>query len=287
MRLRKLMDERTGASPARMTRAVIFALVCVWLSWAGHDLMAERSAPLWAPLLAFPVLLAGGYLLAARPGRLLPILAAVEVAELGLHQLLVDVTPAGAATHPPMLDALGQPLCGSFHAGGADAMAGVAPGSGSGLMGMLAVLGGGHPGLGMALAHGLAGLLAAFALRSGDRIAARLADIAGGAARRLGTPGGRPHGRSDPGIGSGPHPEPARPRRPVRVVIRFVAGHLAPWSTSHPAVPHASHPHRPADAPLTSRAHLRRPGLIPPLGAAVASARPTVPQSPPAGPATR
>ena len=163
-----------------MTRAVIFALVCVWLSWAGHDLMAERSAPLWAPLLAFPVLLAGGYLLAARPVRLLPVVVAVEVAELGLHQLLVDVTPAGAATHPPMLDALGQPLCGSFHAGVTDAMAGVAAGSGSGLMGMLAVLGGGRPGLGMALAHGLAGLVAAFALRSGDRIAARLADIAGG-----------------------------------------------------------------------------------------------------------
>ncbi|GLW08036.1 hypothetical protein Misp01_31660 [Microtetraspora sp. NBRC 13810] len=78
----------------RAVRAGSFALVCVGLSQAGHDLMAPRAVPAWSVVAAFCMVAATGYRLAAREWSTGWILAAMEAAQLYLHVWFAWTTPA-------------------------------------------------------------------------------------------------------------------------------------------------------------------------------------------------
>jgi hypothetical protein len=122
--------------------------VCVALSQFGHDLMAERPAPLWAGWAALVGLGAVGYFLADRRRPAWWILLAVEVAQVCLHVWFACCTPAGVAAGAVHMRMQG----GAMHATGA-----IAAGHAGGMS------------LGMFAVHALAGCLAAAWLHAGER----------------------------------------------------------------------------------------------------------------------
>jgi hypothetical protein len=134
----------------RITRAGSFALVCVGLSQAGHDLMASRAVPLWSVVVALVLMAAAGYRLADRKRSTGWILAAVQAAQLYLHVWFTWTTPAQSLPAPGGL-AHGEHLAaGVQHASTAIAHGGMS------LPGMLA-------------AHAVAGTLVALWLSAGER----------------------------------------------------------------------------------------------------------------------
>ncbi|ETK32789.1 hypothetical protein [Microbispora sp. ATCC PTA-5024] len=81
----------------RLIRAWLFAMVCVGLSQAGHDLMAPQHVPAWSSALALGAVTVAGYRLADRERSSRWILAAVETVQLYLHVWYAWTTPEGAA----------------------------------------------------------------------------------------------------------------------------------------------------------------------------------------------
>jgi hypothetical protein len=81
----------------RIMRAWLFAMVCVGLSVAGHDLMAPRPVPVWSAGLALGLVAAAGYRPADRERSMRWILVAVETVQLYLHVWFAWTTPAGSA----------------------------------------------------------------------------------------------------------------------------------------------------------------------------------------------
>ncbi len=144
----------------RLMRAGGFASACVVLSQVGHDLMAARSAPIWAGWVAVAGVGAVGYLLADRRRPLWWILFAVEVVQAFLHLWFAWSTPAapglasadvGMAMHGGMPMDAGAPMP---HGGGIS--------------------------LGMLGAHALAGLLVAVWLYAGERALWRVLGVLAG-----------------------------------------------------------------------------------------------------------
>ncbi|WP_432930648.1 hypothetical protein ACQPZZ_08985 [Microbispora sp. CA-135349] len=75
-------------------RTGVFALVCVGLSQAGHDLMAPRLVPAWSVGMALGLVTLIGYRLAGREWSARWLLAAVETVQLYLHVWFTWTTPA-------------------------------------------------------------------------------------------------------------------------------------------------------------------------------------------------
>ncbi len=75
-------------------RAGVFALVCVGLSQAGHDLMAARPVPAWSAGMALGLVTVIGYRLAGHERSARWLLAAVEAVQLYLHAWFTWTTPA-------------------------------------------------------------------------------------------------------------------------------------------------------------------------------------------------
>lgn len=146
----------------RLMRAAVFAVACVGLSLAGHDLMAARPAPVWAGWSAVAGVTAVGYHLADRHRSAWWILLAVEVVQACLHEWFAWATPAdpgSALAHPAMT------MHGGVHtAAGAGAVMPMNHGAGT-------------SGLGMAGTHALAGALVALWLYAGERAAWRLLNV--------------------------------------------------------------------------------------------------------------
>ncbi|WP_433190375.1 hypothetical protein [Actinoallomurus sp. CA-150999] len=143
----------------RLMRAGAFAVVCVVLSLAGHDLMASRPAPAWASWAALAGVTAIGYCLADRRRSPWWILLAVEVAQVCLHEWFAWATPAAPGAAPAHM---AMTMHGGMH-----------PGMNSGGS-VLTDQAAGTSGLGMAGAHALAGVLVALWLYAGERAAWRV-----------------------------------------------------------------------------------------------------------------
>ncbi|MFF2809544.1 hypothetical protein ACFVT2_20640 [Streptomyces sp. NPDC058000] len=74
------------ASPAlRILRATVFAVVCLTLSAAGHQLAVGSAPPVWADGTGFLAVLVPGYLLSAREQSLPRIGGAMLTTQGGLH----------------------------------------------------------------------------------------------------------------------------------------------------------------------------------------------------------
>lgn len=148
----------------RLMRAAVFAVVCVVLSLAGHDLMASRPAPVWAGWAALAGVTAVGYCLADRRRPAWWIMLAVEVAQLCLHEWFAWITPAGSG---PAAQDMAMTMHGGMHTVAIPGMA-MPMGHGSGVseLGMLGM-------------HALAGALAALWLHVGERAAWRVLEVLG------------------------------------------------------------------------------------------------------------
>ncbi|GII54222.1 hypothetical protein Pth03_26110 [Planotetraspora thailandica] len=133
----------------RMLRAGLFAVVCVGLSQAGHDLMAPRPVPAWSVAVALGLVTLIGYRLADRERSIGWILPGVEIAQLYLHMWFAWTTPSGASGDVVHL------------ADGHNMMAGHA--------GSMAVIHGGMSTPAMFAAHALAGAFVAAWLSVGER----------------------------------------------------------------------------------------------------------------------
>ncbi|GAA4585700.1 hypothetical protein GCM10023194_29140 [Planotetraspora phitsanulokensis] len=133
----------------RLMRAGLFAVVCVGLSQAGHDLMAPRPVPAWSVGVALGLVVTIGYRLAGRERSLGWILGGVETIQLYLHMWFSWTTPSG--TSPDVVRLGDAPLMMPGH------------------MESMAVTHGGMSTPMMFAAHALAGAFVAVWLAVGER----------------------------------------------------------------------------------------------------------------------
>ncbi|MEV4393127.1 hypothetical protein [Nonomuraea sp. NPDC049607] len=85
----------------RLSRAVVFATVCGFVSAAGHLLAGGGAVPLWGCALGVLAALAAAVLIDGRERGPAAVLAATTVTQLVLHQLFEHLAPAAgpAAGH--------------------------------------------------------------------------------------------------------------------------------------------------------------------------------------------
>lgn len=155
-----------ASGPAfRLTRAAVFAAVCVVVTALGHALMSAHPLPGWAPAAAFCGTLPGGWWLAGRERGGTVLTAATVAAQLALHSLFSYAQHGGPGGRAPAVPH-GHVGARTAHGGmpdplAADAAAGAVPAAGHGSPGML-------------LAHVLAGLACGLWLWRGEVAAFRL-----------------------------------------------------------------------------------------------------------------
>ncbi|MFJ9031858.1 hypothetical protein ACIRQP_25710 [Streptomyces sp. NPDC102274] len=155
-----------GAGPAfRLTRAAIFAVVCVAVSGLGHALRSE--APLPRPALALALLVAGGagWWLAGRERGVLAITGASAAGQVALHALFSWThrlpPPAGTA---PAIGAPGEGRSGMTMAHAHSGMSEASPD----VLALVLSYDGHSLTSGMAAAHFVAGLLCGWWLWRGE-----------------------------------------------------------------------------------------------------------------------
>jgi hypothetical protein len=182
----------------RLLRAGVFALVCVVLSLAGHDLMAAAPTPLWSGGVALAMAVGVGYCLADRRRPLWWLLLAMAAGQCALHVWFSCTTPALSAGRRTVM---------------------AMPGMGHGVE--LAVSHGAMS-AGMLAAHALVSLVVACWLWAGERAAWRLLALLLGGLRILSVLFGGVEPPYDPVPAGG---ERGRPRT---VVLRHVVVRRGP-----------------------------------------------------------
>lgn len=143
--------ETTVGRDLRGARAAMFAAMCVGLSAAGHVWMSGAVIPLWAVAFAFAVLTAAGYVLGRRRFGFPKLATLMLLGECGQHYLFTAAqaqATSGVPALPTFVSGPHVPASAWICSMPESAM--------------------GHGGAGMVLAHGVAGLLAAWWLRCGD-----------------------------------------------------------------------------------------------------------------------
>ncbi|UJB40762.1 hypothetical protein [Streptomyces sp. A1-5] len=144
----------------RLSRAAVFAAVCVVASALGHALMSGQTVPVRVVAYAFAATAVGAWWLTGRERGALVVTGSAVVAQFVLHT-------AFSLSQSPTASAMSAPMAAHDGMGGMGGMGGV-----SGSVGMAAT---GHPwSLGMGLAHGLAALICGVWLWCGEAAAFRL-----------------------------------------------------------------------------------------------------------------
>ncbi|PNE41111.1 hypothetical protein [Streptomyces noursei] len=144
----------------RLSRAAVFAAVCVVASALGHALMSGQTVPVWVAAYAFAATTVGAWWLTGRERGALVVTGSAVAAQFVLHT-------AFSLSQSPTASAMSAPMAAHDGMGGMGRMGGV-----SGSVGMAAT---GHSwSLGMGLAHCLAALICGLWLWCGEAAAFRL-----------------------------------------------------------------------------------------------------------------
>lgn len=164
----------TGMTPGpalRMTRAAIFAVVCVTMAALGHAVMSGGTLPGWMLGAAFVATASGAWWLTGRQRGGTVVTGATVAAQLVLH-LLFHFSQSARLTQAPMAH-------GAHGAHGGHGAGGMGGGSGmEGMAGMADAHMASAPGgitPGMLAAHALAALVCGLWLWRGEAAAFRLA----------------------------------------------------------------------------------------------------------------
>ncbi|MFI8436862.1 hypothetical protein ACIGJO_24565 [Streptomyces sp. NPDC079020] len=154
-----------GAGPApRLVRTVMFAVVCVAVSGLGHALMSGGSLPPLGLVSAFLLVCGGGWWLAGRARSAPVTVAAGAVGQLSLHTFFTSVQPC----LPGAMGAGGRGSAGSSSGAMTHAAHDTMSGAPVDAMASASVLDGSPAGVGMLMAHVIAGLLCGWWLWGGE-----------------------------------------------------------------------------------------------------------------------
>lgn len=173
------MSEHPREPLFRTARAVVFATACVALAVLGHVLAGGAAVPLWAGAAGFGAVLGVTLMLAGHERSLATILGGLLGGQFALHTLFTAAAPHPAPAIPvnPAMPAMAEhapamhtPAMHAAMSAGADVITAPAPHDTNGLV--------------MTLAHCVAGLVAAWWLRRGERAAWAMARRVAAAADR-------------------------------------------------------------------------------------------------------